>query len=98
MRLDITQKTALKAALKNLNSNDQAFLYGSRVDDSKRGGDIDLLVYSQQASFPLSRKITRDFFKHCEEKIDVVVIDPDVMTQEQSLFVQSIKKQTLTQL
>jgi len=97
MRLDIKQKAALKAALKNLNSNDQAFLYGSRVDDSKRGGDIDLLIYSQQASFSLSRKIIRDFFKLCEEKIDVVVIDPEVMTQEQNLFVQSIKKQTLTQ-
>lgn len=98
MRLDITQKTALKAALKNLNSNDQAFLYGSRVDDSMRGGDIDLLIYSQQASFLLSRKITRDFFKLCEEKIDVLVLNPEVITQEQSLFVQSIKKQTLTQL
>ena len=98
MRLDTVQKTALKAALKNLHGNDQAFLYGSRVDDSKHGGDIDVLIYSQQASFPLSRKITRDFFKLCEEKIDVLVLNPEIMTQEQNLFVQSINKQRLTQL
>ncbi len=40
MRLDTIQKKALKVALQNLNNNDQAYLYGSRVDDAKRGGDI----------------------------------------------------------
>ena len=98
MCLDTIQKTALKAALKNLNRNDQAFLYGSRTEDSKRGGDIDLLIYSQQADFQLSRQIIRDFFKLCEEKIDVTVINPEKITEEQRLFVHSIKKQALTKL
>ena len=85
-------------ALQNLNNNDQAYLYGSRVDDAKRGGDIDLLIYSQQDSFPLSRKITLEFYKHCEEKIDVLVINPEKITEEQNLFIQSIIKQKLTLL
>lgn len=36
MRLDQTQKAALKIALQSLNDDDQVFLFGSRVDDSKR--------------------------------------------------------------
>jgi len=39
-------------------------------------GDIILLIYSQQPGFELSRKITRNFFKNGEEKIDVLVINP----------------------
>ena len=96
MRLDRIQKTALKIALQNLKINDEAFLFGSRVDDTKHGGDIDLLIFSHQADFELSRKITRDFFKNCEEKIDVLVINPEQITTEKELFVQSIKKMPLT--
>jgi len=98
MRLDQLQKKALKIALQNLQGMDKVFLFGSRVDDTKRAGDIDLLIYSQQPSFELARKVTREFFKICEEKIDVLVINPKKMTQEQALFVQSINKIPLTNL
>ena len=98
MRLDSTQKHALKIALQNLQDEDQVFLYGSRVDDIKRGGDIDLLIYSQRPGFELSRKISRTFFKNCEEKIDVLVLDPAKMTKQQALFVQSIDKEPLINL
>ena len=59
------------------------------------GGDIDLLIFSEQPEFELSQKVTRDFFIQCEEKIDVLVINPKRMTKEQSLFVQSIHKEPL---
>ena len=98
MRLDQTQKKALKIALQNLKIGDEVFLFGSRVDDAKRGGDIDLLIFSQQPSFELSRKIIRDFFKHCEEKLDVLIINPLQMTKEQALFVQTIQKMPLSDL
>jgi predicted nucleotidyltransferase len=98
MRLDPIQKKALKIALQNLKNGDEAYLFGSRVDDAKRGGDIDLLIFSQQPGFELSRKIVRDFFKHCEEKLDVLIINPQQMTKEQALFVQSIQKTPLSKL
>jgi len=91
-RLDLAQITALKYALKNLQGDDEVFLFGSRIDLNKRGGDIDLLIYSKQSSFDLSRKIARDFLKVCEEKVDVLVVNPQNMTDEQSLFIASINK------
>jgi len=98
MRLDKIQKLALSVALQNLVVGDKAFLFGSRADDSKRGGDIDVLVFSQQPSFELSRKMTRDFFKQCEEKVDILVINPISMSEEQTLFVDSIDKVPLSNL
>lgn len=92
MRLDSTQQEALKLAFQNLNNEDEVYLFGSRVDDDKKGGDIDLLIYSKQDSFELSRKISQDFFKHCEEKIDVLVIHPNKQSKEQKLFTTSLKK------
>lgn len=98
MRLDAVQRRALRLALKDLYIKDEVYLFGSRVDENKRGGDIDLLIYSQQPSFELARRVTRAFFKNCEEKIDVLVINPMKMTREQELFVQTINKIPLTNL
>jgi len=91
-RLDSIQKNALKISFKHLHNNDQVFLFGSRTNLEKHGGDIDLLIYSQQPSFSLSRQITRDFFKNCEEKIDLIIINPLEITHEQHLFINSIEK------
>ncbi|HBA67486.1 MAG TPA: DNA polymerase III subunit beta [Methylococcaceae bacterium] len=98
MRLDKFQRHALKQALRHLNPGDEAFLFGSRVNENARGGDVDVLIFSRQPSFELSRKITRDYFKNCEEKIDVVVINPQAMTEEQSLFVKSIDREAIVDL
>lgn len=58
----------------------RALLFGSRTDDSARGGDIDLLVELPQAganplglSLRLSARIQRRIGLH---RIDVLVADP----------------------
>ncbi|HIN32194.1 TPA: nucleotidyltransferase domain-containing protein [Candidatus Poribacteria bacterium] len=93
MRLDAEQTSALEYALNLV--TDEVYLFGSRLDPAKKGGDIDLLVFSQQDSFQLSQQITLRFFEKCEEKIDVVVMDPSRLTEEQQAFLNLIEKQRL---
>ena len=93
MRLDAEQTSALEYALDLI--TDEVYLFGSRLDPTKKGGDIDLLVFSKQDSFQLSQQITLRFFEKCEEKIDVVVMDPNRLTDEQQAFLNLIEKQKL---
>ena len=90
MRLDRAEREALRAALSCVDG--EVYLFGSRVDDARKGGDIDLLVLSSESSFELSRAISTRFFSHCEEKIDVVVLDPNHLKAEQTAFLRTINK------
>ncbi len=90
MRLDEEERRALRFALRDVEG--EAYLYGSRVADSRRGGDIDVLIFSDEDPFDLSRRVAVDFFERCEEKIDVLVIDRTKMTPEQEAFVGGLEK------
>ncbi len=89
IRADKYEKKALLHALEDVEG--EVYFFGSRTDFSKKGGDIDLLVFSKKDSFDLSRKISRRFFMECEEKIDVIVFDKDNLTEEQAAFISNLK-------
>lgn len=92
MRLDNEERAALKKifAEKIVDASDEVYLFGSRLDENKKGGDIDLLVFSKKDSFTLSMAIQQIFFLHCEEKIDVTVMNPTALTAEQKAFLNVI--------
>ena len=73
MRLDMCERKALMYALEDFKGD--VYLFGSRVDTAKKGGDIDLLLIPKKENNPLklSMQIEAKFFSLCEEKIDVVV-------------------------
>lgn len=75
MRLDKYERIALKNALKDFNG--AVYLFGSRLDDAKYGGDIDILLLPEDKekinSLKLSLQIQTKFFSVCEQYIDVVV-------------------------
>jgi predicted nucleotidyltransferase len=73
MRLDKQEKKALKYALKDFHG--EIYLFGSRTDNSKRGGDIDILLVPGPSTRPLrlTLDIQRKFFSQCEENIDVLI-------------------------
>lgn len=87
MRLEKKQIECLKNKLYELSSEAKLYLFGSRVDDAKKGGDIDLLVVSKKLTKKDIRLLRVEFFKHFgEQKLDIVLDDGSM----QSTFVQLI--------
>ena len=76
MRLKEEQINLLKTTLKNLSENAKIYLFGSRVDDTKKGGDIDVLVVSDKLTKKDLRILRIEFFKKFgEQKLDIVLDD-----------------------
>lgn len=51
MRLSREEVEAIGQEVRQLDPDAEVYLFGSRADDSARGGDIDLLVISEQLGF-----------------------------------------------
>jgi len=82
MRLYQEQIDVLKDTLKIISANAQVYLFGSRVDDTKKGGDIDLLVVSKEMTKKDLRRLRIEFFKYFgEQKIDIVLDDGEFKNQ-----------------
>jgi len=86
MRLNDKMREIIKAEVTNQLGPDAVVrLFGSRVDDTQRGGDIDLLVESKQS---LEHRIqaecklaARLFIRLGGRKVDVIIKDPTMPSQ-----------------
>ncbi len=79
MRLSEFELAVIKQTfLKYFEPGDELWLFGSRVDDHKKGGDIDLYVYTQQSDLDKVFNAKISFLVEVksmigEQKIDVVL-------------------------
>ena len=90
IRLDAEEATALEAAIQGVPG--EAWLFGSRVEPQRRGGDVDLLLLTDQPGFETSQAVATRFFARCEERIDVIVFNPARLNDEQQAFLNHIKR------
>ena len=74
MRLASDKIDHLKTAIKAIMPTAKIYLFGSRVDDSKKGGDIDLLILGERTlAFSEKALIERDFCKASrQQKLELV--------------------------
>ena len=75
MRINENQKKAIIEAVKNIDNEARIWLFGSRADDSKKGGDIDIAVFSDiiNKNSMLVIKVRRFICdKIGEQKIDII--------------------------
>lgn len=78
MRLKDFEQAAILSTVKSLDQNARVYLFGSRVDDSKKGGDIDLLVMSDKLTSDDKRAIKMKLYERIgEQKIDIVLAADD---------------------
>lgn len=75
MRLSQTYIEVIKKYFNQFFQNGEIYLFGSRVDDSKKGGDIDLYLVLKEHSNLFEKKIkflSRVKRELGEQKIDIV--------------------------
>jgi predicted nucleotidyltransferase len=74
MRLREEIAEFLKEEIKKFLPDAEVYLFGSRVDDKKKGGDIDILVVgNRRLSLMEKVKIRTAFYKRFgEQKLDIV--------------------------
>lgn len=78
MRLNDKEINVIKAAIREFDSKAEIKLFGSRVDDDKKGGDIDLLIISNKITFSEKLSILIKLKEKIgEQKIDIIIYDPN---------------------
>lgn len=74
MRLQEYEIKSIREVVSAFDKNAKIYLFGSRVDDKKRGGDIDLLLISNTLTFRDKRRIRVGLNEKLgEQKIDIVI-------------------------
>ena len=74
MRLSSDDAKGIKTVILNADPRAKVYLFGSRTDDAKKGGDIDLLVLSTSITIEDEIKIKLALYDILDEqKIDLIV-------------------------
>jgi uncharacterized protein len=74
MRLTEAEKQVLLAAVQRVDPEAEIWLFGSRADDRRRGGDIDLAILSEHICRKERHAIRHEICDQIgEQKIDIVV-------------------------
>ena len=84
IRLSDVERDALNRALSGFEG--EVYVFGSRLDADKRGGDIDILLKPVRKTdiYSLRNRIALCFERELQQSLDVVVFD------DQSLFCREI--------
>lgn len=97
MRLSDLERRALRHAIHDVGY--EVSVFGSRIDPTKRGGDIDLIVLAPDLAaaerLALSLRIAVAFRSVCDQKIDVHVVNPSDLTTAERAFVHTIRREKL---
>jgi predicted nucleotidyltransferase len=75
MRISEHEKNVIIDAVKSVDPDAKVWIFGSRTDDSKKGGDIDIAILSENIDKDVMQKIqVRRFIcdRIGEQKIDIV--------------------------
>lgn len=78
MRLTDFEVSSIRQTIHALDPDACIYLFGSRTDDSKRGGDIDLLIMSDRLTSAAAGPVRWRLWELIgEQKIDIVIAKDD---------------------
>jgi predicted nucleotidyltransferase len=92
MRLQSSEINIIKNSILKYISDAKIMLFGSRVDDNKRGGDIDIFIETKQDINMLQQiKILTDIeFSGLSRKVDLLIKTPN--SKNQTIFITATKE------
>ncbi len=74
MRLSDQELTTIRKELREADSNGKIFLFGSRTDDTRKGGDIDIFFETSVPMDLKSQLLLQYKISHlCETKVDMII-------------------------
>ena len=78
MRLTDQERATITETIMSFDKDARLYLFGSRVDDNRKGGDIDLLVLTDKLTFTDKLKIKARLWERLgEQKIDLLITDDE---------------------
>ncbi len=72
MRLKPREIETIKAVINDHLSDARIYLFGSRLDESKKGGDIDLFISAEKLDYPSKVKIRSKLERFLGKPVDIV--------------------------
>lgn len=91
IRLTQAEKETIISCIRNFDAACKIFLYGSRINPSMKGGDIDLLVESETLKFSDKIRILSELkAKLGDRKIDLSILTHQALSE--NLFFQQVEK------
>jgi predicted nucleotidyltransferase len=89
MRITPAERQAIQSSIHQKDSKAEIYLYGSRTQDHLKGGDIDLLILSEQLNFKDKITLLAEIqLKIGEQKIDLTIKPKASLNSDP--FIQSI--------
>lgn len=81
MRLTSEQHNVIVRSIRACDPEARIYLFGSRVEDHAKGGDIDILIISDKLGFRDLWPIRRDILDEMGwQKLDLIVRKPDQLS------------------
>ena len=85
MRLSVRENETVRRVLNEVDPHGRIYLFGSRADDKKKGGDIDLF-FESSTTLDLKCKLALEYrlSAECDTKVDLLVKNPG--QEENAIF------------
>ncbi len=93
VRLSAPEMKRLKESILKHDPNATVYLFGSRTDPDKKGGDIDIVILSDVMTRQEIRAVRLEFFDAFgEQKLDIVLDTPETTRNFTKLILQKAVK------
>lgn len=80
MRISSAEIDNLLGSIKQIDQNASVYLFGSRTDDQKKGGDIDIAILSKLVNLKEKIEIKYKFYQAFgEQKLDLLIVSDENM-------------------